>query len=452
MITSTDLLAFPSEAQGSAPGRARLTESMKRSPNPHSSIRILLSEGSSTNVREMITALGPLGYTLDICDPNPLCMGRFSRYIRTVYRCPSSGSHPVDYLKYIIRLLKHRPYDVLFPANEQAYLFAWAKEYLLPLVGLAVADFSAFTRLQTKSAFIQLLDEIKLPHPPTQIVRTWPEIEQAAESLPKPFYLKTSYGTASTGVWRIEQQEALPKVKEALDRQRVWDGPVELLIQARAPGEFEQSHAIFEQGQLLALHCTRRLVEGVGGGAAVKIGVNRPKVRHHVEQIGQYLTWHGSLSIDYFWDEQTGQPSYIDANPRITEPMNAVINGINLADLQVQLSLGRKIAPLPPVPTSLKSHNTIQSLMKAASQRSSRVDVLRELYQVIFKKGIYEGSQEGMTPIPQDIPSLLPLADVLITLLVDPRRAQQLASNAISNYSLGTAIPRVLAMSPEEVF
>ena len=110
----------------------------------NSKIRILLSEGSSTNVREMITALGPSGYTLDICDPNPLCMGRFSKYIHQVYRCPISGSDPIGYLSFIIQLLKKNKYDVLFPANEQAYLFAWAKDYLTPLVGLAVADFSAF--------------------------------------------------------------------------------------------------------------------------------------------------------------------------------------------------------------------------------------------------------------------------------------------------------------------
>ena len=34
-------------------------------------ITILLSEGSSTNAREVISALGPLGYVLEVCDPNP---------------------------------------------------------------------------------------------------------------------------------------------------------------------------------------------------------------------------------------------------------------------------------------------------------------------------------------------------------------------------------------------
>jgi hypothetical protein len=97
---------------------------MSQHKNRHSKIRILLSEGSSTNVREMISALGPSGYRLDICDPNPMCMGRFSRYVHKVYRCPTSGSDPIGYLKFIMRLLRRQTYDALFPANEQAYLFA----------------------------------------------------------------------------------------------------------------------------------------------------------------------------------------------------------------------------------------------------------------------------------------------------------------------------------------
>jgi biotin carboxylase len=55
--------------------------------------------------------------------------------------------------------------------------------------------------------------------------------------------------------------------------------------------------------------------------------------------IGSSLKWHGSLSADYFYDESDGKAYYIDANPRITEPMNAAVNGINLADMQVRLSM-----------------------------------------------------------------------------------------------------------------
>jgi glutathione synthase/RimK-type ligase-like ATP-grasp enzyme len=424
---------------------------MSTGQNSNSKIRILLSEGSSTNVREMITALGPLGYTLDICDPNPFCLGRFSRYINKIYRCPISGIDPVGYLKFVIQLLKVQHYDVLFPANEQAYLFAWAKDYLTPLVGLAVADFSAFKRLQTKSAFIQFLDEIHLPHPVTQIAHTWPEIEQAGTFFTMPYFIKTSFGTASTGVWCIKQKEDLSLVNSKLDEQRLIDGQTEFLIQEVAPGNFEQSHAIFDHGLLIALHCTRRLLEGAQGGAVVKIGVKRPLVQQHFEKIGRTLDWHGSLSIDYFWNEQTGQPSYIDANPRITEPMNAVVNGINLADLQVQLSLGKEISTPSPIYPPVKSQSAIQSLLGAASWRYSRRDVLHEMIRVLFKKGIYRSCHEGMTPVLQDFPSILPIIFILINLLWDPKKEKSLALNTIANYSLGSAITWLSVKKPKDV-
>ena len=65
----------------------------------------------------------------------------------------------------------------------------------------------------------------------------------------------------------------------------------------------------------------------------------------HFERLGKAIEWHAGLSIDYFWNEATGRPSYIDANPRITEPMNAVVNGLNVADMQVRLSLGERTPP-----------------------------------------------------------------------------------------------------------
>ncbi|HVM72503.1 MAG TPA: hypothetical protein VMT91_12150 [Anaerolineales bacterium] len=415
----------------------------------NSNIRVLLSEGSSTNVREMITALGPLGYTLDICDPNPLCMGRFSRYIHKVYTCPVSGSDPVGYLKFIISLLEREHYDVLFPANEQAYLFGWAKQYLTPLVGLAVSDFSVFNRLQTKVAFMQLLDEIGLPHPPSRMARSWPEIEHAAGKFSFPFYIKISYGTASTGVWRVDSKESLAEIRSNLDHLGLLDGQTEFLVQAGASGYFEQSHAIYDRGRLLAFHCDRRLVEGANGGPVLKIGVDRPLVRQHFEKIGNYLAWHGSLSIDYFWDEQTGRPAYIDANPRITEPMNALVNGINLADLQVRLSLGEVIAPIPPTQEGLKSHNLVQAMLGAAVNPHSWKSVLHEFTQVVFKLGLYQGSREGLTPVRQDPLSILPILNTLAILLFKPQDKPTLVTKTISDYSLGAAIPKISKMEPQ---
>jgi len=127
--------------------------------------------------------------------------------------------------------------------------------------------------------------------------------------------------------------------------------------------------------------------------------------------------------------------------------MNAVVNGLNLADMQVQLSLGRQILPQRTRPTGLKSHSAMQSILGAAGRRHSRLDVLRESWQVLFKKGLYQGSQEGMTPIRQDFPSILPLGLVLTSLLLNPASEHSLALKTIGYYSLGSAIPKLSALS-----
>jgi hypothetical protein len=46
--------------------------------------RVLLTEGSSLTSREVVTCLGPAGDHLEVLDPDPLCLVRFSRWVRKV--------------------------------------------------------------------------------------------------------------------------------------------------------------------------------------------------------------------------------------------------------------------------------------------------------------------------------------------------------------------------------
>jgi len=409
--------------------------------------RILFSEGSSTNAREMITALGLGGHTVDLCDPEPVCLGRFSRFVGHVYRCPISGTDPIGYLRFLIELLRRERYDVLFPANEQAYLFAWARDLLTPLTGLAVADFAAFQQVQTKTAFMRLLDSLGIGHPETRYARSWADIEAAVTTLGAPCYVKTAAGTASTGVWRVDDQRTLAALGGELAARAHAAEADEFVVQRACGGQFEQSHGIFDHGRLVALCCTRRLAEGAQGGASVKGGVVRPAVERDYESIGRRLNWHGSFSADYFWEEAHSRPSYIDADPRITEPMDAYFNGVDLAELQVLLSLGEHPARIPHGTSGAQSHNLVQVMLGAASD-GSRLEVLRQVARVVLKKGPYEHSREGMTPVLVDPPAAIPVVVILAALLANPGLERRLTHGTIARYALGDAIPLLTRCTP----
>src|SRR5262245_29298566 len=106
--------------------------------------KILLSEGSSLTAREAITALGLAGHRVELVSSDPMCLGRFSRFVRRTHRAPASGADPDGYLARILDIIKARGIDVLVPVHEQAYLFAAARQRLPPGLGIALADFSAF--------------------------------------------------------------------------------------------------------------------------------------------------------------------------------------------------------------------------------------------------------------------------------------------------------------------
>src|SRR5258708_38861547 len=119
--------------------------------------KILLSEGSSLSSREAITALGLAGHRVELVSSDPICLGRFSRFVSRVHPAPASGADPDGYLAAVIDVVKSRSIDALLPVHEQAYLFAAARKQLRQGVGVALADFKAFEQVQSKAGLAELL-------------------------------------------------------------------------------------------------------------------------------------------------------------------------------------------------------------------------------------------------------------------------------------------------------
>jgi hypothetical protein len=233
--------------------------------------RVLVSEGSSLSARQSITALGLAGHTVEVCDPDPLRLGRFSRFVRRLHRCPAAGRDPWACLDFVVSLL------------------------------------------------------------------------------------------------------------------------------------------------------------------------NRG------ERVGGELRWHGALSLDYIFQEATGTPLFIDANPRLVEPMNGVFSGINLADLLVRVSRGESAAPAGPPRQPVGSHMLSMGLLAAGARRRSRLAVLAELLRAAGKSGIYAGGREELLPLRLDCQCAFPLGYLLARLLIDPASAGRLANLSVSSYSLSPEAARSIA-------
>jgi predicted ATP-grasp superfamily ATP-dependent carboligase len=385
-------------------------------------IRVLLSEGSSTSGRQAVTALGLAGYTIEVCDPDPFCLGGFSKYVRRLHRCPGLRDDPQGYVDFILGLIKRRPYDVLLPIHEQGYLFAKLQHLLAPHVAIALPDFDTYRRAHSKSGFHRMLSELGLPQPPTSLIATADDL-RAIKSF--PVIVKTPIGTASRGVWPVRTADDLSQTIAELEEIGAFAEPV--VVQDFIDGTIEHAQAVFCRGELVGLHGYVQLVRGAGGGEAIKQSLVRPIVRAHMAQLGRHLAWHGALSVDYIVARGTDTPLYIDCNPRLVEPMSALICGLDLADLLVRVSLGETPAQRPSGREGVRTHMAIQALLGCAIRTGSRGDLLREALRLALGRGPYAESREELTPLRADWPSIVPAGVAAGWLLAKPQAAHAMA-------------------------
>jgi predicted ATP-grasp superfamily ATP-dependent carboligase len=408
-------------------------------------MRVLVSEGSSLSAREIITALGMAGHHVGVCDPNAICLGRFSRFVTHFYRCPPFGRDPWGYLDFILHLAASGEWDVLFPAHEQAFLFARARERFPASLGVAVASFDSFLQIQGKAALVRTLSRLGLPQPAWRVIRTREELESESRF---PVHLKADYTTASKAVWRIDSAAALSATIPELRSRGLLDGREEFVVQEHSEGALERVLAVFDRGTLAAVHGYRQLRAGPGGGDVAKLSVLRSGVNRHIQRLGGELRWHGALSMDYILRDKRHPPLFIDANPRLVEPMNGVLSGVNLADAVVRVSLGQTPVPRAPGPRDVRTHLLLMGLLTAASAGGRRRDVAAELFRAAAGRGIYAGSREELLPILTDLKSLIPLGYVLARLLFDAASSEALSAGSIASYSMSAEAARQIAGPP----
>jgi predicted ATP-grasp superfamily ATP-dependent carboligase len=398
---------------------------MTGSAHAQKPLRVLVSEGNSTSAREAITILGLSGHLVEVCDPSPVCLARFSRFVRKFHRCPGLRDDPAGFLAFLENLLAAQPFDVLLPIHEQGFLLARARHRLPDRVGLALPDFESYRAVHNKAGFSRLLDGLGLPQPPTRIVQSADELRSAVQF---PCVVKTSVGTASRGVWFVRDGADLDRALHELQEVHLSGAFAgEVLVQDFVAGATEKAQGVFCRGRLLGFHVYRQIATGAGGGEAIKQSVSRPQLRQLLAAIGAKLAWHGALSVDAIMPDCSAAPLLIDCNPRLVEPMSAYLAGLDLVGLLLRISLGETPDAAGESRADVRTHLAMQALLGCAARGGTRRDLMRECWRLSIRSGPYAGSAEELTPVRLDRTGAVPLAMIALALLAMPASALRLA-------------------------
>jgi hypothetical protein len=398
---------------------------------------ILMSDGAGLTSRQTATVLARSGHQVEALSPRGLCLCRMTRHVRRVHDVPPVGRDPFGWMDAALGIAARRGAGLLLPVQEQVAVMALARDRI-EAAGLATAvpSFTALAQVQDKVSAYRTLARIGVPQPPAVIAASAAELADAAGTQPGlPVFVKTPIGTASAGVRRVSSPEEMRRLAADWEQQGAF-GQGGVLVQQPVAGPLHMVQSVFAGGELVAFGACERVREGAAGGSSHKLGRQWPQAREHLARLGADLGWHGALSADVI-DGPQG-PEFIDINPRLVEPANALASGVDLAGALVEVAMSGTARSQPDGAPGARTHQLLLAVLGAA-QQGRRRDVARELAAAATRRGTYRGSQEELTPGGGDLLALVPVAVAALATLVWPPAWRQFVGGSAGAYSLTPA-------------
>jgi hypothetical protein len=405
-------------------------------------MKILLTDASSLTSRQLSTILTrpPKNHIVHLLAASGIIgISKLTSHVSKIHPVPQFGSDPYAWLEAALSILKNeqQKFDILICSQEQvAIISAEIDRVRQTGVAVAVPEFKSLRAVMGKIEACRSLANAGLPQPESVVVSSKSKDFEGCDRL-LPAFVKTPIGTASRGVRRVTTMEELGKVVSALGR------PGEggkLLVQKECLGSLIMISGVFSHGRLLAWHACVRVYEGISGGASKKVSLPLPIIQTHLEGLGFSLNWHGALSLDAILIDE--KPLYIDLNPRICEPVNGLLAGVDLVETLLQVSLGieGEMMSVDGKPRhgieGVETHQLVLALLGKAEE--GRMMVFVEAFKAVMKFDMYAGSVEELTPVEGDyFWSLFVLLALLIILLVGGKEgAKMVEGETIKSYAL----------------
>jgi hypothetical protein len=402
-------------------------------------MKILLTDASGLTSRQLSTILSRKHHEVHVLSPPGwLSLTKLTSHTTKLHPVPPFSSSPYAWLDATLTVLRSEKFDILICTQEQVAIVS-AEQDLVSATGVkfAVPDFKNLRRVMDKVSACQALADAGLPQPESVVLTSTMDTLPQCEAL-LPAYIKTPIGTGSTGVRRASNPDELASILTDYIAQGYFDDGGELLVQKEIQGSLLMVSGVFDRGRLRAWHACVRVREGVGGGASKKVSLPLRIVGEHLQGLGFLLNWHGALSLDAILEG--GRAWYIDINPRIVEPFNGLLAGVDLVEELLDVSLGKDVAegraPRHGI-EGVETHQLVLAMMKAAEEEG-RLALLVEVFKALMGFDQYAGSVEELTPLEGNLVwSLLSLVALFLVLLVGgPWVVGRLRSDTIANYAV----------------
>ncbi len=371
-------------------------------------LKILILNGSTPATVQALTILDPAKYEVHVCDSNNFCWARFHRHCSQFFQSPRLNRDINAYLEFLLHLLKQEKYDVILPIHEEGLFLAKYQHELQQYTHILLGSAEVFNTIMSKQLCLTKAKSLGIPVPKMTFLKSASGLTTL--SLTKPTYVKTPYGTSSSGVARIatdaDRQRAIHRFRNESD----------LIVQEEVVGQQLTIQTIFVRGKLIASHQYLALSTGFGGGASHRQSQNDDDIRSYAEKLGKALNWTGPMMLDFIREKSSGTSFILEGNPRIGETINASLAGPNMPEMMIKTALGDVPRKALTSKNGVESHQMTTEVTGAIRRGASLGEKYTIAINATFRRGTYAHSVDEFLHLSLDPVSTLMAAMLLFSL------------------------------------
>jgi hypothetical protein len=259
---------------------------------------------------------------------------RLSSRLRSYTSCGFAALRQTDLslLDYVNTYCEAHKIDWIVPADLPAtLLLARGRNRIKSARCYPVSDPTLIETWDDKSKFAALLTELGLPTPRTRLLAS--ENDPELDALTYPVMIKPPRGEGGNGVRKLDNRTDLDAMLPRLARRFGWP----LLAQDYVPGIDIDLSALADHGRIAAWTIQKRhpshpdLLEFV----------DHPRILELGAELIRRCKYHGIVHFDMRLDERTGEPTFIEANPRFWSSIrHSMWMGVNFPALGFDLARG----------------------------------------------------------------------------------------------------------------
>lgn len=291
---------------------------------------VLVTDASERAALAVIRALGRKAVEVTAGESVGFNAGFLSKYCKHRIIYPSPEKDCERFLKYILKLVKKKKYDLLIPITElTTMLFSKHKEEFEPNVKVAVAPYDTMMKVFDKAQTIKIADKHGVPYPTTFYIEDIEDVKSIAKEIDYPAVIKPR-----TKVMWIDNAVRSMKVTEknyaytpddviTKYKKIVLQNPELIkkghlpMIQKYVPGTGHGVEALFHNSEPKAVFIHKRLREYpiTGGASTLRVGVKNRKLGNLAIKLLKAIGWQGVAMVE-FKVNRLGEPKLMEVNGR----------------------------------------------------------------------------------------------------------------------------------------